>query len=1229
MRLLLVTLFAITLSLWGQDSRGNISGTVTDQQSGTVSGAIVIVTNTGTGTMVRLTSGSNGYYEAPLLLPGSYSVTVESPGFKKMVRSGITLALGERLQIDIQLEVGGTTESVTVSGEAPMIDTSTVNTGRAISNREIMDLPVLGNNISMLSRFSPGVQVPGTTQFLIQGQVGGGSQYNVPGSVGGNEWSLDGASTNGTDRRVSIMPSPDIVDEFRIETSNFDASFGHATGLNISMSTKSGANAYHGSATYQYFNQRWNAASFFVKQSRYRQIAEARADGNMALADDLASRPMLPAGHTNNYHWTLSGPISIPKVFDGKNKLFFFLGYSGLKNKQAARPSELNYTVPTIPMRNGDFSQLLQVDPVRYQIYDPLTTRPDPARPGHYVRSPFAGNIIPSNRVVNPMYSFYAARMPLPNNESSDPRQEPFNNYLATGMPNNVDYSSWNNRIDYHASERHRFFFRWLKSSFLEDAQDFTYEVEPGLMAWNEKRPSLTGAVDWTYTMSPTTVMNITVDANTFLTQNQRLGTRRYKPTDAGLPAYMDVKCGSSCVMPRVLWPGMTYWGGDMVLSTPVDAATKGNQRGLKFNISHIRNTHSFRAGADFRQHYRTQLQTGGLTSGNFTFGNNYLRKDEDGLTPAGNLGLNWAAFMMGFPTGMSVDTNDTFALMSPYYAWYAQDTWRVHRKLTLTLGLRVEFEQGPTDRYNRALAYFDPNLVLPISEAAQAAYARNPLPEVPADQFLVRGGPVYAGQNGADRRLWQSEVMWLPRISAAWQWDSKTVLRGGYGTYYDTLNVMNQGANQFGFSRPTSTVLTNDFGMNWNAGDPANGISPLADPFPIRADGTRFDVPFRDQLGSMALAGQGFAFTPYNRVHPRVQRWRIGIQRELSGSMMIEASYWGQWADRVNPINPALSNNGVRLDALPEQYWATGNVRNAPLATELNRQVTNPYYIGNFESLRTSDPLIYQYMSTQSTFTQPTIAKNRLLRQHSHMNGVYNNAASSGRARTHAFELNFQRRMSKGFNLSASYTRMIQDDNNILENEFDTAPTKWWASNSARPHRLTATGIFELPFGKGRAYFQQGVLNHILGGWQLAATYEFQPGPLLGWGNNFYYGDIKNFEAEATSGTKTLDRWFNTDLNIQKNASLLPAAYHVRVFPRVFNRLRADGLNQWNANLLREFKIYEGVRLQFRGDVINVQNRSQMNAPDMSPTATNFGRITSQTSSLNRFYQIQARIQF
>jgi len=1219
---LVVLIFSCACLLPAQETRGSIVGTVTDPQGAVIPGATVAVTNLAMNTTVRLTTSAGGYYEALLLLPGRYSVSVEAPGFRRAVRSGLTLGLGEQLRVDISLELGPVTETVTVTGEASILDTSTVTTGRVITNKEIMDLPVLANNTIMLTRYTPGVQVPGTTQWLVQGQVGGGSQYYVPGNIGGNEWSLDGVSTNGTNRRVSIMPSPDIIDEFKVETMNFDAAFGHATGLNISMSTKSGTNDFHGTATYQYMNQRWNAASFFVKQSYYRRIAQARAEGNFALADELARRPMLPAGHTNNYHVTFSGPVRIPKVFDGRNRLFFFLGYTDLTNLQSARPGEVNYTVPTMAMREGDFSRMLSIDPVRYQVYDPLTTRPDPDRPGFYVRSPFPGNIIPRSRMMSPaMYNFYTQRMPRPNNDPEDPRREPINNYIASGMPNNVYFSSWSNRFDYHATERHRFFFRWLKTDFLEDAQDYTYETEPGLMAWNERRPALTGAANWTYTVSPTTLIDLTVSGNSFLLENQRLGTRRYKPSSVGLPSYVDDKCAPNCRLPYVVWPGMTAWLGDMILSTPVDPGTKGYQRMFKGLVSHIRNAHSLQGGVEVRHHYRTQLRPGGFTSGNFAFANSFVRKDGDGFAPAGTLGLVWATFFLGMPTGMSIDTNDTFALVSPYAGWFVQDTWRVRRNLTLTLGLRLEYEMGAKERYDRALAYFDPKAELPIGPIAQAAYAASPVPELPPAQFVVRGGPVYAGRGGVSSRLWRNELMWLPRLSAAWQVNSRTVLRGGYGLYYDTINVLNEGANQFGFSRTTSTVMTTDFGATWLVGDPLRGISPLSDPFPVRSDGTRFDVPLRTALGSMALVGQSFTFNRFDRRHQRVQRWRFGLQRELTPNMMVEVAYWGQWADRL-AVNQ-------RLDYLPEQHWATGLVRNNAVATEMNRNVANPFHIRHFEALRTSHPEIYRYMSTLSTFTSPIIQKHRLLRPFPHFNGLFDAMAPIGKARTHALEINFQRRLSAGVNVNASYVRLHHETLNILENEFDRQPTIWWPDNASRPHRFTATGIIQLPFGKGRALLQQGLLSHLVGGWQIALTYEFQPGPLLAWGNIFYYGDLKTFEKEATSTPKSLDQWFNTNLPFERNSARVPAAFHVRVFPRFFNKMRADGLNQWNGNIMREFRIAEQVTFQLRADAMNLQNRSQMAAPDLNPLSTNFGRVTSQTISLNRNYQLQARILF
>jgi len=335
----------------------------------------------------------------------------------------------------------------------------------------------------------------------------------------------------------------------------------------------------------------------------------------------------------------------------------------------------------------------------------------------------------------------------------------------------------------------------------------------------------------------------------------------------------------------------------------------------------------------------------------------------------------------------------------------------------------------------------------------------------------------------------------------------------------------------------------------------------------------------------------------------------------------VVEVSYWGQWAD-----NLSISQ---KLDYLPGQYWATGNVRNNALATALNANVTNPFYIGNFESIKTSDPVLYQQMSTLGQYTSTTIAKNRLLRAFPQMNGLNNNTDATGKARTHALEINFNRRFAKGFQVNASYTRMMQEDFTTLENEFENTPRFWLPSNNARPHRFTATGIYELPFGKGRAFLQSGIANHILGGWQIAATYEFQPGPLLGWGNLFYYGNVDTFGADAANVNKSLDQWFNTGLQYEKNSANTPAAFHVRVFPRVFNELRADGLNQWNANLVRNFKIWENIKLQLRGDVINLQNRSQFAGPDVTPTNSTFGKVQAQTSSLNRFYQIQARITF
>ena len=225
-----------------QDIRGAISGTVTDPQGAQVVDAAVVVTNTDTNVSTTLTTNASGFYEAPLLLPGPYRVTVEARGFKKTNRPNLVLALRGQLKIDIQLEVGAVNESITISAESPILDTSTVSMGKALSTRELMDLPIMTNDIVLMARVAPGVVNQGTTQYLTQGQVGGSSGFFAPLGLGQNEWSIDGAPNLGSGG-IAFTPFTDQIAEYKIETTSFDASVGHSIGLNIAFSTKSGVNS--------------------------------------------------------------------------------------------------------------------------------------------------------------------------------------------------------------------------------------------------------------------------------------------------------------------------------------------------------------------------------------------------------------------------------------------------------------------------------------------------------------------------------------------------------------------------------------------------------------------------------------------------------------------------------------------------------------------------------------------------------------------------------------------------------------------------------------------------------------------------------------------------------------------------------------------------------------------------------------------------------------------------
>jgi hypothetical protein len=344
-----------------------------------------------------------------------------------------------------------------------------------------------------------------------------------------------------------------------------------------------------------------------------------------------------------------------------------------------------------------------------------------------------------------------------------------------------------------------------------------------------------------------------------------------------------------------------------------------------------------------------------------------------------------------------------------------------------------------------------------------------------------------------------------------------------------------------------------------------------------------------------------------------------------------------GSYADRVDVSSfvgsnaqPANSTQTVvRQDVLPEQYWNHSQTRNAALATSNNTNVPNPFFIGNLSALRTSNPALYNQLAAQALFTSPTIPKHRLLRPFPHMSvgdGLRAQAQPLGKVRTHALEVSFQRRFSQGLSLNAAYVGVRAEEWLTVINEYQMAPVQWVTSQNARPHRVTLNGVYELPFGRGRRFLNDGgLLGKILGGWQTGQTFEWQPGPLLQLGNVFFYGDVDNIAVDDP----TIDQWFNVDAGFERSATRVPADFQERLFPLRIDGLRADQTLLLNSSLSRSFPLMGRSTLQIRLDAANILNRQQFANPNLTPTATDFGRVTGNANTEPRFLILISKLTF
>ncbi|MDQ2635441.1 MAG: carboxypeptidase-like regulatory domain-containing protein, partial [Actinomycetota bacterium] len=603
-----------------QETRGNINGVVQDND-GVVPGASVRVTNVDTGqTQVHVTN-SSGFFQAVLLNPGTYTVRVELQGYSVLNQTGVTLSVGQTLSLTLKLQVGQLTEQVNVVAEAPMLDTTTASSGQNFG-RELVDaLPMFSSMPIMLSRFTPGVAPANAeVQNIFQGYMEGttnvaGGQIGTGGGLDsrntGNNFTIDGAINNGFGRRIANSPNSDQIEEVRIETSNFDASQGYGTGLTINMMTRAGTNRYNATANYSHWNNEFNSPNLQQKVNFEQdpRIGEAWRSGRSHIGQ-----------------FTVGGPVVLPKVYNGRNKAFFFFNFSKSSDSAPGRLAG-NSTVPASRKHlEGDFSDLLQLPsgagantPAghhQYQIYDPLTTRPDPNRPGRVIRDPFPNNIIPRERFMNadgsyknPLFGLYQAMVPEPNQNFLSPTQQPTNNYYRAAEPDQPNNTQASVRVDYNHSENDRFFVRYNTNKFLESSlSDWTYaSPDPrfvGLhdVARNRYTWSVTGT--WTKTLRQVTVVDTQFAANRSHQRDLRKNLINYRPTDVGLPGYLDEFCEArfECILPQVNIGGYQAFGG-----TVDEGIWTTNYQGQS-NVTHLRGAHTWRGGVDFRWAQRTAL---------------------------------------------------------------------------------------------------------------------------------------------------------------------------------------------------------------------------------------------------------------------------------------------------------------------------------------------------------------------------------------------------------------------------------------------------------------------------------------------------------------------------------------------------------------------------------------------------------------------------------------------
>ena len=1122
--------------LSGQVASASLEGDVQDASGATIPSAQIQVLNTSTGVKTAAVTGSDGRFITPSLQPGGpYTVKVEAAGFKTEERAGITLEVNQSARITIILQVGATSEVIKVTGDAPLLESSTAAMGSVIENRSIVNLPLNQRNPYSLVFLAPGVNGSVTAQYNSENiSVNGGR----PGS---SDILVDGIPSSpplvNPIQGFAVFPSVDAVQEFKVQTNSYSAEFGRTGSGIVNLIYKSGTNQFHGSAFEFLRNSDLDSNSFF---------------------SNLHGTP-LASFKRSQFGGSLGGPLDIPKLYRGHDKTFFFAAYEGLRQGTA---NSVTTTVPTALQRAGNFTQTLTAAGAQVVIYDPTTTV---ASGSAFVRQPFAGNVIPVSQ-INPVAANIVNYFPLPNQPGNAAGA---NNFYSAGT-SVLNSDQVDVKVDENINDKNRFFVRYSRRN-LAQPFDALFPAADVIAEGGDSQPQISNsaAFDYTYTRSPTLLVEFRYGfARTLI--NFVPISDGFNPTKLGFPSYIAANAD------LLLFPGIAaqnyYTLGDAAQGDFRHGAFESHLLGV--NATKVLTRHVLKFGAEGRR-LRANDDESGASTGSFSFTNALTQGPNPNVATATG-GNAIATLLLGVGSGtMTIDSKNA-ATESEYYGFYAQDDWKLTKKLTLNIGLRYGIDMPRTERYNR-METFNPTIASPI--AAQTGLAG-----------LV-GGLQYVGVGGNSRRQYQPQLNnFDPRFGFAYQLDSNTVVRGGYGIFHGpSLRSAGATLGNYGFSATTTYT-----------GSP-NGLTPtlsISNPFP---NGLNLPVGASQGL----LTGYGTSFesplTADNRV-PYTENWDVDIQRQLPGNLLIDVAYVGSRGVHLNQSG----ENDFNLDQLSPQALSLG--------TQLQQSVPNPFF---------------GYITTgpEAAATVPRSYLAAPFPQYTAMDASY---ITGGYTIYHSVQVKVEKRFSQGLNLLLAFTgqKLIDDysiisnvgNNAGIQNIYNPAGERSISANDISK-RLVISGGYQLPFGRGQRFGSNWnrVVDTALGGWQFNGIATAQTGfPLAVTTQNTSNSGSTSLRPNNNGTSAAMSGPVSLRLNDYLNAAVFsqPAPFTFGNTGRTLPNVRAPGLENIDFSVFKNFLIKERLSAQFRAEAFNVLNQVVFGSPNTVLSSGQFGVISSQSNA-------------